>query len=79
MLVYIYIVLHLYFSPLPPPLSLSLSLSILSLLQDGMICEQGTHAKLLEAGGMYAAMWNQQQQSLIKESVAGQEGGETEL
>ena len=44
-----------------------------------MICERGTHAKLLEAGGMYAAMWNRQQQSLVKEVVARQEAGETEL
>jgi len=47
-----------------------------------MVCERGTHSDLLERGGVYAAMWNQQQQSLDKGGVADQESGgkgETEL
>ena len=79
------VVFHLHSSsPLPPSfLPLSPFPSLLpppsSPSQDGLICERGTHAELLEADGVYAAMWNQQQRSLDKGSVAEQAGGETEL
>ena len=36
-------------------------------IQDGMIAEQGRHDELLTANGLYARMWNQQQQSLADE------------
>jgi len=29
-------------------------------LKDGAVEEQGTHEELLRAGGLYAAMWNEQ-------------------
>ena len=32
-------------------------------LSDGVIAERGTHAGLLAAGGLYAAMWNRQRQA----------------
>lgn len=30
-------------------------------LDDGRITEQGTHDELLQLGGRYAALWNEQQ------------------
>ena len=36
-------------------------------IQDGRIAEQGRHDELLTADGLYARMWNQQQQSLADE------------
>ena len=50
-------------------------------LKDGVVCERGTHHKLLEEGGVYASMWDQQQRSLDEEEMkaTGDEGGETEL
>ena len=63
--------------PLPHTLTHTHTLS-----QDGMVYERGMHSELLERGGVYASMWNQQQQSLDKGGVAkqGSEGkGETEL
>jgi ABC-type transport system involved in cytochrome bd biosynthesis fused ATPase/permease subunit len=33
-------------------------------VQDGLIVERGNHAYLLEQGGVYSSMWQQQQESL---------------
>ena len=34
-------------------------------LDDGRIAEQGSHAELLEAGGLYARYWNRQSGGFI--------------
>lgn len=36
-------------------------------LREGEICERGTHHELLEQGGIYSSMWQQQQRSLEEE------------
>ena len=38
-------------------------------LRDGEVCERGTHHGLLEEGGVYASMWDQQQRSLDEEEI----------
>ncbi|KAL9615527.1 MAG: hypothetical protein Q9167_000040 [Letrouitia subvulpina] len=35
------------------------------LLQDGQVAEMGTHADLIEAGGVYAGLWNAQESGLL--------------
>lgn len=52
-------------------------------LREGEICESGTHQELLDVGGVYANMWQQQQRSLEDGGHLGLEeegeGGETKL
>lgn len=43
-------------------------------LQEGVVCERGTHQELLSLEGIYASMWLQQQRSLDEE-----EGGVIEV
>ncbi len=33
------------------------------MLKDGKIAERGTHAALLDRGGLYAAMWDRQREA----------------
>ncbi len=33
---------------------------VIFVMQDGVVCEQGNHAELLEMGGVYADMWRLQ-------------------
>ena len=51
--------------------------------QDGEIVERGTHDHLLVQDGVYASMWNQQQQSLelngIDELMQGRQLGESKM
>ncbi len=44
-------------------------------LDGGRIVEQGTHAGLLEAGGLYARLWSRQSGGFIAEA-AGAEAAE---
>ena len=39
--------------------------------QDGEIVERGTRERLLDEDGVYASMWNQQQQSLEVGEASG--------
>ena len=41
---------------------------IILFLENGAIVEQGSHAKLLELNGKYAAVWNQQQNTLSQDA-----------
>ncbi|MGE0501342.1 MAG: ABC transporter ATP-binding protein/permease [Rhizobiaceae bacterium] len=47
-------------------------------LKDGTIAERGTHGKLLDAGGLYAAMWSRQREATEAEQRlrAAREGDE---
>ena len=45
-----------------PRLSTSAAADRIAVLDAGRVVEQGTHAELLAAAGLYARMWEQQQQ-----------------
>jgi ABC-type multidrug transport system fused ATPase/permease subunit len=33
---------------------------LIHVIQDGVVCEQGSHTQLLRRDGLYADMWNRQ-------------------
>jgi hypothetical protein len=39
--------------------------------QEGLIAERGTHAQLIQQGGLYAEMWTRQAEAAAVEEVGG--------